>query len=215
MSHLKRISIERSWPLPRKGSKYMLKAYPGKKSELSMPLGIILRDIIKITSKRKETKAVLQNKEVHVNGKIVREEKFPLMILDTLSLPKLGKHFILTLNESGKIVCEEISAKESESKVCKIIGQRILKKGIKQINCIDGRNFILKEKAAINDSLLLDLKENKITKVLPFKTGSEVLVIGGAHMGEKGKISETGERIKVHIKNKNFDIQAKNIVVLK
>ena len=216
MSHLKRKSMEKSWPLPRKGTKYVLSAYPGKKSGMSMPLGIILRDVLKITSKRKETKALLHNKEIKVNGKIAEEEKLPVGLFDVLSIPKLSKNYIITFNESGKISCEEINEKDSHLKICKITGQKILKKGIKQINCIDGRNFLSKEKVSIKDSIVLDLKDNKILKILPFKVGSEALIIGGAHVGEKGKISEiTDDKVKMNIKNKAFEIQERNIVVVK
>lgn len=216
MSHLKRKSMEKSWPLPRKGTKYVLIAYPGKKSEMSMPLGIILRDVLNATSKRKETKALLHNKEVKVNGKIAEEEKLPVGLFDILSIPKLGKNYTIVFNESGKISCEEINEKDSNLKICKIIGQKILKKGIKQINCIDGRNFLSKEKMSINDSIVLDLKDNKIIKILPFKAGSEALIIGGAHIGEKGKITEIEkDKVKISLKSKTFEIQERNVVVVK
>ena len=215
MSHLKRISMAKRWPLPRKGTKYVLKSYPGKSFEISMPLGIALRDILKVTSTRKETKALLHNKDVKINGKINEEEKFPLSIFDVLSIPKLNKNFIFLLNESGKIIFEEINEKDAQTKVCKVINQKILGKGIKQINCMDGWNFICKDKISVNDSLLIDLKENKILKILPLKVGSEVFIMGGAHAGEKGKIAEKDKKIIVNIKNKNFEIQAKNIVVIR
>ena len=214
MSHLKRKTIERSWPLPRKGTKYLLKAYPGKKSEISIPLGLVLRDILKVASKRKETKAMLHDNEIIVDGKINREEKFPLSIFDNLSIVKLNKHFRVTLNEKGKIDFDEISEKDTHQKICKITGKKVLKGGVQQINCLDGRNFIYKDKISINDSVIIDLKTNKIEKILPLKANSEVFIIGGAHIGEKGKIAEMDDKIKVHIKNKNFEIQAKNIFVI-
>ena len=214
MSHLKRISIERSWPLPRKGTKYLLKAYPGKKAEISMPLGIILRDVLKIANTRKEVKAVLHNKEVSIDGKIITEEKFPIGIFDILVLKKLNKNFLVTLNENGKISLEEIAEQETRQKICKIAGKKILKKGIQQINCIDGKNFISKEKINTNDSAVINFKENKIVKILPLKVGAEVLIIGGEHIGEKGKIIEKNEKIKVQVKNKNFEIHLKNIYVI-
>jgi len=213
MSHLKRISIERSWPLPRKGTKYLLKAHPGKKAEISMPLGIMIRDVLKLAGTRKEVKSMLHSREISIDGKIITEEKFPVGIFDIMSIKKLGKNFIVTLNESGKISLDEIS--ETHQKICKVIGKKVLKKGISQINCIDGRNFISKEKLGINDSVIIDLKESRISKVLPLKAGAETLITGGEHIGEKGKIIEKNEKIKVQIKGKNFEIHAKNIYVIK
>jgi len=214
MSHLKRISIEKSWPLPRKGTKYMLKAYPGKISGLSIPLGIALRDVLKIANTRKEVKALLHDKEISIDGKTITEEKFPVGIMDILAIKKLNKHFLVTLNESGKIMFEETNEKDSQLKICKVIGKKTIKNGVQQINCIDGRNFISKEKIAINDSLAIDLKTNKIAKILPLKVGADVMITGGEHIGEKGKVSEKNEKIKVHIKNKNFEIHLRNIYVI-
>jgi len=213
MSHLKRISIEKSWPLPRKGTKYVLKSYPGQ--SMSMPLGIILRDILKITSRRKETKALLHGKEVIVNGKINGEEKSPIGLFDVVSIPKLKKNFVMTLNEKGKIYLEEIDDKDSHSKICKVVNMTVLKKGVRQINCLDGRNFISKEKVSINDSVVVGFSNGKISKVITFKSGAEIFVMGGAHMGEKGKITEKDDKIKVSIHGKNFEIQEKNIIVTK
>jgi small subunit ribosomal protein S4e len=215
MSHLKRSSIERSWPLPKKGTKYLLKAHPGKKAEISMPLGIMIRDVMKIAGTRKEVKSMLHSKEVSVDGKIITEEKFPVGIFDIMCIKKLNKNFMITLNENGKIGLDEISDKETGQKICKVIGKKVLKKGISQINCIDGRNFISKEKLSTNDSVIIDLKESKISKVLPLKAGAEILITGGEHIGEKGKIIEKNEKIKVQIKGKNFEIHAKNIYVIK
>ncbi|MEM2956084.1 MAG: hypothetical protein QW041_00705 [Candidatus Pacearchaeota archaeon] len=214
MSHIKRKAMEKSWPLPRKGTKYLLKPYPGKKKEMSIPLGLIIRDVLKIANTRKEVKALLHNNEVKINGKIVTEEKFPLSIFDILSLEKLGKHFRVIFNKNGKIMMEEISEKEANLKICKVTGKKILKGGIQQINCLDGRNFIYKDKVKINDSIVVDLKENKIIKILPLKQGADVFIIGGKHIGEKGKISEIDEKIKTIIDGKSFEIQAKNIYVI-
>ena len=115
--------------------------------------------------------------------------------------------------ENRKISIEEINEKDAGMKICKIIGQTSLKKGIMQINCSDGRNFILKEKVNVNDSVAVDLKTGKIAKIIPMKSGTNVWIIGGAHAGEKGKISEIkAGKISVYIKNKNFEIQQKNLI---
>ena len=214
MSHLKRRTIERSWPLPRKGTKYLLKAYPGKKKELSIPLGLLIKNILNLAKTRKEVKALLHGKEISVDGKIITEEKFPISIFDSIGLAKLGKYYRVILNESGKIALEDIHEKESTQKICKVIGKKILNKGIKQVNCFGGRNFISKEKISMNDSVIVDLKTNNISKIMPLKIGSEIFIIGGEHIGEKGKISELDKNIKVNIKNKNFEINAKNIIVI-
>jgi len=214
MSHIKRKAIEKSWPLPRKGTKYLIRPYPGKKSEFSIPLGIALREILKIAATKREVKELLNNNEIIVDGKIRKEIKFPLNIFDVLSIPKIKKDFRIILNEKGKLSFDEIKEKDIHLKTCKVIGKKTIKNGIQQINCFDGRNLICKDKINVNDSIVYNLKENKIAKVLPLKTGAEVFITGGAHIGERGKITEINKNIKIQIKNKNFEVHAKNIYAI-
>jgi len=215
MTHLIRKSIKNSWPIPRTGSKYIVCPYPGKKNELAMPLAIILRDILKLADTRKEIKELLKKDTVLVDNKIRREEKFPVCIFDTLSIPKIGKFFRMILNAHGKLALESITEKETTLKTCKIVGKKILNKGIQQINCFDSRNILSKEKINVNDSIIFDLKENKIVKILPLKENAEVFVIGGKHKGIKGKIAEIKDhKIKVQIKDHLFETKARNIYLI-
>ena len=213
--HLKRKAMEKSWPLPRKGTKYVTRPYPGKSFETALPLVIALRDVLKMVDTKKELKSLLNKNEIYVNERIIKEEKFPVGLFDVLSLPKIKKYFRATLTDKGKIALEEINEKDSQSKVCKVVGKKMLKKGILQINCLDGRNFLYKGNIAANDSIIFNLKENKVEKIIPLKAGAEVFVLGGGHIGAIGKISEINEKIKVQIKNNTFEIQAKNICVIK
>ena len=212
MTHLKRLTIEKSWPLPKKGTKYLMVPYPGKKAELAIPLGIVLRDLLKLASNRREVKEMLHKGEILVDGKTIKDEKLPLSIFDILSVPNLKKFYRITLAKR-KISLEEIPEKETNQKSCKVIGKTVLKRGIQQINCFDGRSILSKEKVAVGDSIIFNLKEKKIIGINPLKTGAEVLIIGGAHVGSAGKIVEKNEKIKVQIKNKPFEIQAKNLYV--
>ena len=212
--HMKRLAIEKSWPLPRKGTKYLMKQYPGKRKEIAMPLAIVIRDILKVASTKREVRELLKAGDIIVDGKVCKEEKFPLSIFDNLSIPKIKKNYRITLTENGKICAEEISEKDAHLKICKIIGKKMLKNKVQQINCFDGRNFISKEKMNVNDSIIFDLKENKIVKMMPLKNGSDVFIMGGAHIGHKGKITSVEPKIKVKIKDNEFETQEDKVYVI-
>jgi len=214
MSHIKRISMEKSWPLPRKGNKYVTAPYPGRNLRYALPLRIVLRDLIKIGHTQKEIKTILCGSNVLVNGRVRKDEKYPFGIFDVLSLPKIGKNYTLMLTTKGKLIIREISAKDAGIKICKVIGKKTLSNGRNQINFIDGRNIISEEKVNTGDSVMIELKDNKIIKVLPMRVGADVYVIGGEHIGEKGKIAEIGDKIKVTIGGKNFDIQENNLYII-
>ncbi len=215
MSHVKRISMPKSWPLPRKGTKYLNSIAPGKNKEIAIPLVIVLRDMLKVVKTSKEVEALLYTGDIVVDGKIRKERSYPLSIFDIISIPKLGKNYRIILAETGKIAFEEISAKEAELKSCKVIGKKMLKGKKIQINCFDGRNFLSKEKINLNDSVIFNLKENKVVKVTPLKEGAEAFIIRGEHIGAKGKITEiSGEKIKVKIKEGTFETRESNIYLI-
>lgn len=216
MRHIKRISSPKSWIIPRKGTKYVLRPYPGKKSEMTMPLGMLVRDLLNLTHNKKETRAFLKGKELMVDGKVIEEEKFPISLFDTIAIVSLKKFYRMIIIENGKLGLEEIKADEIKSKIYKIIGKTSLRKGKTQLNLFNGRNIITDKDVKVNDSVLVDLDKNLITKHFPLKAGAEIYIIGGKHLGEYGKIKDIKEKnVQVEIKGKVFDIKIKSIYVLK
>jgi len=82
--YLKRNKIPKTWPLKRKGTKYLVRTSHDLKN--SIPLMIVLRDILKLTTTKKETKKILNLQKVKINNKLIKNEKFPLSIFDNLKL---------------------------------------------------------------------------------------------------------------------------------
>ena len=188
MTHLKRINAPKSWLVERKANAFIAKPLPGPhKLKESMPLGVILREILKVGNKKREIRIILSNKEVLVNNKLRKEFRFPVGILDTLSIPKLNKYYKIVYNTKGNLTLSEISKEESIEKTCKIIGKTILKKGKMQLNLYDGTNLIInKNEFKVRDSVVL--KDNKIVKHLKFEKNALVYLIGGKHIGTKGTL---------------------------
>jgi len=59
--HLKRQKIPNSWPIERKGTKYIVRPSNGIKN--SIPLLILMRDMLKIATTRKEVKTSINLKK--------------------------------------------------------------------------------------------------------------------------------------------------------
>lgn len=205
----KRNRMPRSWPLPRKGSKYV--ALPRHNVRRGIPLLIVLRDILKIVKDRREAKKLLNAEKVRINEKVVKEVRFGLIFLDILKIGEKSyemgfKNKKFSVNETKK-----------EEKIAKIIGKKKLKKGV-QINLNDGRNYFTKENFSVGDSALLDLKEKKIKKILPLKEKAEVIIIGGKHIGKEGKIEKIYPEKKsafVKAAEGNLLIELNNLLVVK
>ncbi len=191
--HLKRSKKPKTWPLAKKGTKYLVR--PSHSLKKAIPLLIVLKDIIKIAKNKKEVKKILNFGKIKVNGKTVREEKYPLILFDNLSLD--NKNFKLVL-KNKKFDIVEIKEEDANKKISKIVGKKILKRGKIQINLADGRNYLIgKEKVKVGDSVVIDLKQNKIMEILPFKEKCRILFIAGKHIGEEGIIEEIDEKSKI------------------
>jgi small subunit ribosomal protein S4e len=213
MSHLKKIAMPRSWPLPRTGTKYIAKARPGIKQDQSLPILVVLRDMLKIATTRSEIKKILYVKEVLVNGKIIGDDKSPVGFFDVITIPKLKKSYKIIFSKKGKLGIEE--AKESENKISKVIGKTILPGNKQQINLLDGNNILSKEKVKVNDSVIFSLKNKKIIKIVPLREKAEVYIIAGKHIGEKGTIEKIeNKNAIIKIEKKSVNIGLGNIFVM-
>ena len=190
--YVKRQKIPKTWPLPRKGTKYL--AVPKHNIKAGIPVIIILRDILKIVGTNKEAKKILNLKKVKVNHKIVRKERYSLTLFDVLSLD--DKNFKVVL-EKKKFGIVEVKGKDAEEKIVKVIGKKTVKKGALQVNLSDGRNYLIKEDVKVGDSVVLNLKENKISEILPFEKGAKIIFVTGKHIGEKGIIENIDEKKKI------------------
>lgn len=84
MSHLKRQSVPKSWPIPRKGTTFVVK--PNFGFSKGMPLLIILRDMLKIAKDRKEVKKAIHFKSILVNGREARDEREGILLFDVITI---------------------------------------------------------------------------------------------------------------------------------
>lgn len=194
--HTKRMAMPDKWPIAKKGNKYIMTAEAGKTKEMSMPICVLFRDLLGLVKTRKELKRILNTGEIEVNNKIIKSPKFPVSLFDIISIPKSKKCYVLKLSENGKLKAEE--AKETFERPYKVIGKKLLKGGKMQINLYDGRNFLMTKElqdAKVNDSVIVDFKNNKITKHLPLKNNSFAWIIEGKHAGKKGLITEINKNL--------------------
>ncbi len=208
MSHLKRQSTPKSWPIERKGSTYIVK--PGFSTKEGIPVLVVLRDILKLAQNRNEVKKIIHMKQILVNERKVTDEKNNILFLDTLNIIPLKKCYRLELSDKGKFYLHEIKENEANRKITKIINKKILKGKKIQLNLSDGRNFLSDIKCSVNDSVAINLKEGKIEKCLPLKEKVKVVVFAGKHIGKRGEI----EKLNLEEKTASVKIEEKEINIL-
>ena len=87
-NHLKSLAAPKTWPIPRKRFVFVTKQHPGPHTlNSSMPLSVVLRDVLKALSVAREMKKALAAGKILVNGVVRKEMKFPVGIFDTVSVP--------------------------------------------------------------------------------------------------------------------------------
>ena len=214
--HLKRQKSPKSWPIYRKGTKYIVRPTSGIQN--GVPLLIVLRDLLKIAKNRKEVKRAIHMKNIMVNNIPARDEKNSLFLFDTLSITPLKKSYRLEILDTRKIGLSEIKGSESNYKIVKVVNKKMLKGKKMQLNMSDGRNLLSNVECDTNDSVLINFKEKKIEKCLPLKEKAEVFVFAGKHAGKKGmvnKIDEIKEMAEVSFGEKPVNILIKQLIVIK
>ncbi len=192
--HQKRIAAPRSWKIARKTTKWAVKSRPGPHpTEKSMPLLLIVRDMLQLADSSREAKRILHEGNVIINGTVRKDHKFPVGVFDILSIPVIKAHYLVLLDKKDRLALVGIDEEAAAKKLCRVNGKRMAKGGRIQLNCHDGRNFLMDETGAeihTHDSLLISIPDNKITEHFKYQEGSQVVVIGGRHSAQTGEIEE-------------------------
>lgn len=205
--HIKRISSPKIWPIPRKGTKYIV--VPLQKG---LPLLIALRDMLKIAENKKEAKKIIHEKNVYINGRLVMNEKFALNLFDILRLK--DKFYRLTI-ENRRYALEEISEKESKTKIAKITNKRLYK-GKRQANLSDGRNYLVDNGFNVGDSAVISFEENKIVDFVPLKEKSRVFISTGKHIGKIGTIEKISNNLaEIKLDKGKINVNLHSLIALK
>ncbi|MEK6757641.1 MAG: S4 domain-containing protein [Nanoarchaeota archaeon] len=215
MTHLKRQIVPKSWPLTRKGTKYVVT--PNFNLKGGLPMLIILRNILGVARTRKEVKQAIQLKKILINNKPATDEKNNVLLFDTLTIIPSKKNYRVILNEKGMFNVEEIKESEINHKIAKIADKKILKGKKIQLNFSDGRNLLSDMKCKVNDSALINFKNKKVEKCLPLQEKANVLVFEGKHAGKKGTINKVHKEMKMvemKVGNSNTNVLIKQIIVI-
>ena len=205
---LKRQKVPKSWPIFRKGTKYVVK--PMSHFKLGIPVLVVLRDALKIAQTRKEAKKMIHGKNVLLNSKVIKDEREGVVLFDVITLNPMKKSYRLGLSGNGKFILEEVKDSESGSKIAKILNKKVLKGKKTQLNLSDGRNFLSDIECKVNDSVLINFKDKKIDKCVPLKEKAGVVVFAGKHAGKRGNIEKMNSEKKIA----ELNVDGKKINVL-
>ena len=190
--HLKRLNAPRALELHRKEIKWAIKASPGPHPlEEAIPLGMIVRDYLKLCDTLREAKKIIADGEILVDGVKRKNHKYPCGLMDVLSIPKMKKDYRVLFNQNGKLTLLPINTKDASWKLYRIENKTILKGKRVQLNFHDGSNILLdKNQYKTGDVLKISFKDNKISDIYDFSKGTVTMIIGGSHIGQIANIED-------------------------
>ena len=218
-NHLKRIAAPKTWIINRKENKFTVRPKPGAHSlGMGLPLGNIIKNLLKLSSSTSETKKLLNNKNILVDGKRRKDHRFIVGLFDILSIPELKKNYCVLLDKKGRIIVTDINNAKHDIKLCKIVGKTILSKGKIQFNLHDGKNIVVESEAKVGDTFVMGLPKLEVKETLPLKVGSAVFLIKGKHGGDVGKLKEVRNEEAIYISDadgKEIETAKEYIFVIK
>jgi len=203
LRHLKRMPAPAFWPLHRKEFQWAPKPIAGPHpAEKCLPLMLIVRDVLHYAKDAREAKIILSEGRIKVDGKVRREPKYPVGLMDVMEVPDAKSFFRILPSPGRGLDVVKISKEESSFKLCRIENVTTVRGGDIQLNLHDGRNILIKAKDYVGsmegsfetlDTIQLALKDRKILKRLKFKEGSYATATSGRNIGKSGKIVKLEE----------------------
>ncbi len=194
--HLKRIASPKAVPVhDKKEHVWIVKPSPGPHPEKhALPLGVVVRDILKLARTKKEARKILSGRMVMIDGRVRTDEKFPVGLMDVVSLPKSNRYYRISVDRKGRLVPAEIKKEDASSKILRVVGKHAVRGGKTSLAFHDGRNMLGDLHVMVGDSLVVSLPAAKLQKHLKRGADSRCLVMEGKHAGTIVKLKEIIER---------------------
>jgi small subunit ribosomal protein S4e len=191
--HMKRLAAPRSWTIKRKSTTYIVRPRPsGHRMPHSLPVVVIVRDMLKFAKTANEVKFILQGDGLLINSRKTKDMKRAAGLMDCLEFPNIGKVYRIIFNRQGKLELAE--QKKGKEMIGSISGKTTLAGGKVQLNLLNGMNIIAaKDLYKTGDSLIIG-EHGEIKDHFKLEQGASVMLIGGKQIGSVGTVEELPEK---------------------
>lgn len=173
----------------------MPRALPGRHPlDASIPLAVVLRDYLQLTSTYLESKKVIRLGHVMVDGKIVREPRMAVGLMDVIHIPRIGKYFRVLPRFNVGLDLLEIAEEEAMIKPLQVKTKKHVPGGHIQLTLHDGRNLQFPSSNAemmrikVGDTVFINLQSKTVHATVPRVEGGYCLITAGSQMGMHGKL---------------------------
>ena len=195
--HLKRKPAPKFWTIHRKEATWTIKPVPGPHPIIeSLPLALLIRDVLGLGKTKKEARSIISQGKIIVDGKVRKEEKFPIGLMDVVYVMDAENQYRVLPSEKG-LILHPIDKEESSFKLCRIENKSVVPGGHVQLNLHDGRIILVKVKDPRNreedvyqsmDVLKIDVPTEEIRGHVKLGENLTALIIAGKNRGKYGKV---------------------------
>jgi small subunit ribosomal protein S4e len=184
---MKRLNTPNLVSISKKDNVWLSKPIPGTHPRSkSISLVVLLRDVLKLAGTSKEATTLVKGGKILVDGRIVRDHKFPIGYMDLITIPDINMTYYIDLDHNGRFVAKRDDKRKN--KLLRLRNRKTLGKGKYQLTFSDGRTLLSNEVYKPGDSVIISMPDMKIVEHLPLKEGSNCRIIGGTRSGMFGKV---------------------------
>lgn len=221
--HMKRMAAPSHWMLDKLTGVWAPKPSAGPhKTRECIPLIVLLRNRLKYALNYRESKAILIQRLIKVDGKVRTEHTYPTGFQDVVTIEQTKENFRLLFDTKGRFVVHKITADEAAYKLLRV---KKVEKGAKGVtHCIthDGRTIRFPDpEVKAFDTIRFNFNTGKIEDFAKFEHGNVCMITGGNNIGRVGVIQHRekhpGSFEMVHLKDAlghHFATRLQNVMVI-
>lgn len=138
--HQKRLSAPSHWLLDKLSGVYAPRPSAGPhKLRDCMPLIVFVRNRLKYALNYRETKAIMKQRLIKVDGKVRTDMTYPAGFMDVITIDKTGENFRLIYDTKGRFTVHRIQEEEAKYKLGKVKRVQLGRGGIPFLVTHDAR----------------------------------------------------------------------------
>ncbi|MDE1820086.1 MAG: 30S ribosomal protein S4e [Euryarchaeota archaeon] len=191
---LKRRASPRSWPIARKGRKWVQRPSPGPHGQNdSMPLVMVLRDILHLANTAREARILLREGKVRVDGKVVKDVARGIGLMDVVSIAApLAKDYRMLRDRRGRLTLLPIPPPDAKFKLGRVRFKHTVAGGKIALTLHDGRNLLVgaPTEIKVGDTLRVELPGQKVLQRIALGSNALAFISGGSHVGELARVDK-------------------------
>ena len=189
-TRVKRQQAPTFWAIKRKEGQFVMRVNPGPHpGKRAYPLGMVLRDVLKLASTGYEVDRILKADKVKVDGVIRGDPNFAIGLMDVVELA-IGQTYRMVPKNGVSLSPIAIDEAEKGLKLLKITSKTSIKGKKMQYGFHDSKTLISDQILKVGDSCVVSLPVVNITNHIAFEKGATALIITGENAGSVGKIED-------------------------